>query len=215
MKDSTPKEQILSKVRNALIEKTDNPYHENEYSGEVLRITDPTEEAEVSFARELITAGGNFIYCENERSFIEYLNELILERDWTAIWCQSEKINNLLSVGEIPHYKNQPAENEKIVGLTTCEKLISRTGTILVSDIDCGSRSTFSFPDIHLVMAYSSQVTDTLKTAFSDLKIKYPEKLPPQITAITGPSRTADIEKTLVKGAHGPKELYVFMIDDL
>lgn len=31
---------------------------------------------------------------------------------------------------------------------------------------------------------------------------------------ITGPSRTADIEKTLVLGAHGPKEFYVFLIDD-
>lgn len=34
------------------------------------------------------------------------------------------------------------------------------------------------------------------------------------ISLISGPSRTADIEKTLVMGAHGPKELYVFLIDD-
>ncbi|MBS4059767.1 MAG: LUD domain-containing protein, partial [Bacteroidetes bacterium] len=38
---------------------------------------------------------------------------------------------------------------------------------------------------------------------------------PSQLTVITGASRTADIEKTLVKGAHGPKELFVFLIDDL
>jgi L-lactate dehydrogenase complex protein LldG len=35
------------------------------------------------------------------------------------------------------------------------------------------------------------------------------------VTLITGPSRTADIEKTLVLGAHGPKELYVFLVEDL
>jgi len=34
------------------------------------------------------------------------------------------------------------------------------------------------------------------------------------ISLITGPSRTADIEKTLVMGAHGPKELYVFLLDE-
>ncbi|MFZ4706049.1 MAG: LUD domain-containing protein, partial [Bacteroidales bacterium] len=34
------------------------------------------------------------------------------------------------------------------------------------------------------------------------------------ISVITGPSRTADIEKTLVMGAHGPRELFVFLIED-
>jgi len=48
-----------------------------------------------------------------------------------------------------------------------------------------------------------------------DWKEKYGGNFPSQMTVITGPSRTADIEKTLVMGAHGPKELYVFMIDDL
>ena len=54
-----------------------------------------------------------------------------------------------------------------------------------------------------------------LKDGFNRLKEKYGQKLPSMISTITGPSRTADIEKTLVLGAHGPKELYVFLIDDL
>jgi L-lactate dehydrogenase complex protein LldG len=43
---------------------------------------------------------------------------------------------------------------------------------------------------------------------------KYDGALPSMISFATGPSRTADIEKTLVLGAHGPKEVYVFLIDD-
>lgn len=39
--------------------------------------------------------------------------------------------------------------------------------------------------------------------------------MPSMVTLITGPSRTADIEKTLVMGAHGPKELYVFLLEDI
>ena len=42
---------------------------------------------------------------------------------------------------------------------------------------------------------------------------KYKNNLPSLITFATGPSRTADIEKTLVVGVHGPKEVYVFLID--
>jgi len=46
------------------------------------------------------------------------------------------------------------------------------------------------------------------------MKEKYGQDLPSMISLITGPSRTADIEKTLVMGAHGPGELYVFLVDD-
>jgi len=53
------------------------------------------------------------------------------------------------------------------------------------------------------------------KNFLTAIKEKYSDGFPSQVTIITGPSRTADIEKTLVMGAHGPKELYVFMIDDL
>jgi len=46
------------------------------------------------------------------------------------------------------------------------------------------------------------------------MKRKYKDEYPSMISLITGPSRTADIEKTLIIGAHGPKEVYVFLIDD-
>jgi L-lactate dehydrogenase complex protein LldG len=52
-----------------------------------------------------------------------------------------------------------------------------------------------------------------LKDGFKLLKNKYGAQMPSMITAITGPSRTADIEKTLVLGAHGPKEVFVFLLD--
>jgi len=45
------------------------------------------------------------------------------------------------------------------------------------------------------------------------LKEKYQQQLPSLITFATGPSRTADIEKTLVVGVHGPREVYLFLVD--
>ena len=71
------------------------------------------------------------------------------------------------------------------------------------------------YPETHLVVAKASQVVAELKDALVGIKMKYQDNFPSQITTITGPSRTADIEKTLVMGAHGPKNLYVFMIDDM
>ena len=75
-------------------------------------------------------------------------------------------------------------------------------------------RRISGFPEIHLVLAYSSQLVQDLKLALSGLKKRYKDNFPSMVSVVTGPGRTTDIENTLVMGAHGPKELYVFMIDD-
>ena len=70
------------------------------------------------------------------------------------------------------------------------------------------------FPHHHIVIARTRQLVLDLKDGFQLLKNKYGNQIPSMISTITGPSRTADIEKTLVLGAHGPKELFVFLVDD-
>ena len=70
------------------------------------------------------------------------------------------------------------------------------------------------FPETHLIYARASQLVPELKDALKGIKERYGKELPSMISMITGPSRTADIEKTLVMGAHGPRQLYVFMVDD-
>jgi L-lactate dehydrogenase complex protein LldG len=66
---------------------------------------------------------------------------------------------------------------------------------------------------VHIVVAFNNQIVYDLKEGISNTIEKYNDHLPSMISIATGPSRTADIEKTLVLGAHGPKEVYVFYID--
>lgn len=216
MKDATPKEQILSKIRNALTEKTVNPYQDNEVMMDVIRSVDSEEDPGILFAQELIALGGQFIYCENEHDFLDNLAGLMQEFNWRSVWCEAPHILNLLRMAEIPHFSSLPDELPvPLVSITACEKLISSSGTIVVSDAGNVSRASYAFPEIHLVAAYSSQVTATIKTALEAIRKKNNGNLPPQLIFISGPSRTADIEKTLVVGAHGPTQLFVFLIDDL
>jgi len=70
-----------------------------------------------------------------------------------------------------------------------------------------------SYPPVHIVIAYSDQLVMHVEEGLNGIKNRY-EKLPSFITTITGPSRTADIEKTLIVGVHGPRELYVFLLDE-
>ena len=67
----------------------------------------------------------------------------------------------------------------------------------------------------YICIAYSSQLIYDIKEALEFIKTKYQNGLPSLISFATGPSRTADIEKTLVVGVHGPKEVYCFLVDDL
>jgi len=215
MKESTSREQILTKIRNALIEKTTLPYPETDFISPVLKPVKDSDGLEVAFAKELLQAGGQFVYCENEHQFLEYLQTLMQEREWNTLWTQSNKVKQVLRAGEMNFEENPPKDNKQLVGLSDCESLVAQSGTVVLSDQKAGSRMSIAFPEIQLIMAYASQVVPTLKTAIQELKQTYPEMLPTQIVFVTGPSRTADIEKTLVMGAHGPKELVVFLIDDI
>jgi len=75
------------------------------------------------------------------------------------------------------------------------------------------SRRLNVYPETHVVIAYVDQLVDDLKDAFIAVQKKYSGNLPSMLSVITGPSRTADIEKTLVMGAHGPRQLFVILVE--
>lgn len=212
MQETTTKEKILKKVRNALISKQENPFSGVDFTASVFH--DFEEEPVVQFAGNLNQAGGSFIYCENEKAVVENLLVLAKEQKWTNFYAIDESILSLLDGSPLKIENDSEQFNNLKVGITRCDYLIARFGSVMVSSGLSSGRRLFVYPEIHVVIARSSQVVNELKDALNGIKKKYAGNFPSQITVITGPSRTADIEKTLVMGAHGPKELYVLMIDD-
>lgn len=205
------KELMLKKIRKALLEKRDNPYPNLEESP--LYQTN-TEELEILFAEQLTNVAGNFIFCENGVDFIENILELAERFNWRKIYCWEPELQALLSHYEFPFYQTDKDFEQAEVGITLCEALIARNGSVMVSNKDAAGRRLSIYPHQHIVIARTGQLVLDLKDAFQMLKNKYGNQIPSMISTITGPSRTADIEKTLVLGAHGPKELFVFLIDD-
>lgn len=97
-------------------------------------------------------------------------------------------------------------------GLTTCEAAVAQTGSILVSSANNGGRALSILPHTHLVLVRLDQVVGDLSDAFGLIRERHGDRLPSMLSFITGPSRTGDIERILVLGAHGPKELVVILV---
>ena len=163
------------------------------------------------FRSEIEAINGKCIVCSNNELLIQQLKNLISEKQLSSIFCKDKEILNFLKNNGINCSNEVSDFTEMQAGITSCEFLVARTGSVVVSSAGDSGRSMNVFPPIHLVLANSDQLVQFPEDALVAVQSKYKNNLPSTVTTITGPSRTADIEKTLVLGAHGPKELVVFL----
>lgn len=98
------------------------------------------------------------------------------------------------------------------VGISECDALVAQTGTVVVTSRTAGGRALSCLPPHHVVIARREQLVADLPAAFAFIKQQHGAKFPSMISFITGPSRTGDIERILVLGAHGPKQLTIFCV---
>ncbi len=94
-------------------------------------------------------------------------------------------------------------------GITECDALVAQTGSVVVTSRSAGGRALTVLPPHHIVLARRDQMVADLPAAFALLKTRYGANFPSMMSFITGPSRTGDIERILVLGAHGPKKLTI------
>jgi len=213
MEESTSREKVLKAIRAALVNPMDPPFVDENYANSIYLHSD-SEYDEVIFAEALAKVGGQFVFNSDLAEFVANFKEFIGGREDSNLHCYDSHIQKILNENGIFCFNARDEFQDCQMGITACEFLIARLGSIMVSSkLDSGRRSFF-WPPVHLVLAWKDQLVYDLKDALGGLKIKYKESgLPSMINVITGPSRTADIEKTLVLGAHGPAKLIVFFID--
>jgi len=212
MEDSTSREKILKKVRKALIHKTTQETPDVDLESSIYNI--PDEPMEILFAQKFTKLNGKFIFCESEKEFAENLASLIKEHNWGTPFTLEGKVKRILGDAGMKFNDQEKDLHDLNVGVTLCENLVARTGSLFISSKQASGRRLPVYPNYHMVLAYTSQLVMTHKDALKQMSDKYGAQLPSLISCISGPSRTADIEKTLVQGAHGPKEIYVFLVDD-
>lgn len=210
MSISPAKENILKKIREALSHPTGIPFPASEGNASVYKA--PEQENEIEFAEQFSKLQGRFVYCINPQELAFQLSSLIQKQDWQKIYCIEPSLQQQLSA-VVADRLVETGLKDCDVAITGCEFLVARTGSIVLSAGQQSGRNTSVYAPIHICIAYTHQLVTDVKDALTLIKDKYQDKLPSLITFATGPSRTADIEKTLVVGVHGPREVYVFLVD--
>ena len=212
--DITFKEQILAKMRNALIEKPEAMFKDIDQRSETWVPISEEDGTAITFAQNFKEIGGIFIYLEDENEFADCIRQLAPENGWEPLWCTSPAMQALLTRHGIAYTESIEREpKQKLVSLTDCECLVAQTGSILLSDKLSRTRKAYALPDILLVFATTDQIAGGLKEAFRFVRKHHGNKMPSQLTFVTGPSRTTDIEQTLVIGANGVRQVAVFLVD--
>ncbi len=208
----TNQEIVLRHIRDASYKPYERDLGDIDFDARVFAV--PDDNPLIVFAEELNRIGGKFIYCDSQQDMALKLASLLDHHQWLNPVVQDTELKRFFKERNMVFQDGDTMPIDAKVGISYCESLIGRLGSVLVSSWSNPGRQMHAYPEIHIVIAHSSQVVMTLGEAFRKLRKKYAVDFPSELTLISGPSRTADIEKTLVMGAHGPKELFVFVVAD-
>lgn len=208
---ASSREEILTRIRQAKQQPVNLPlepdWTSNSYKEPVLPLYQ-------CFANELEAVNGQCSFVDSEKEAMQHVAGMIEKEQITSLFCRDTELQSLLQTHSIS-FRSDPADfAEMQAGITRCEYLVARTGSVLVSSAHLSGRQMNVFPPIHIILANESQLVPYVEDAYVAIQAKYETHLPSMLSLITGPSRTADIEKTLILGAHGPKRLWVILVRD-
>jgi L-lactate dehydrogenase complex protein LldG len=232
--------EILGKIRMALAKPRREHHHGHQpvtsNLEELFASVSSRDSMIEKFRREFEAVSGEFAHCPDETAVVQTIKDLITSSGSTRIAISRHSICERLNLeqkfsSELPDVQfmtetlesENPFERARLreataqvqLSITGAEYLLVESGTIVVVAGRQASRQISLLPSIHLVLTTSDQIYPNMADLFLDIQKKYGTDLPGSaLTFITGPSRTADIEKVLIKGVHGPMRLLAIIIGE-
>jgi L-lactate dehydrogenase complex protein LldG len=229
---SGDREAIFARIREALAEPAPRHHEKPAPSASGSAVTAPfrewlpqvgeTIEARIAvFSRLSEALKTEFVLCGSVEAAASHLVKLATDNGWKRLGTHPGELTDAITKG-IPEglellvfeagYDKETLESCD-AGLTECECLVAQTGSVCVTARSSGGRALSVLPPHHVVVARRPQLLADLTAAYELLAQKYGASgYPSFMSFITGPSRTGDIERILVLGAHGPKKLTVLLV---
>jgi len=221
-------QKLLTDVKNAL-ERTAEPRHHAHGAPVIVPMTEVARRAELGskFVRELQAVGGQVIEVGSEIEAVEKIVELALRigvrsavsaepitEELTAVDAELQK-HGMTVIRTDPVSRDDFAQMRARLaradlGIVEADYAIAATGTIAQIATASRPRLASLLPPASVIVMHVDRIVPDLAAL---VRTVGPERISENpMVLITGPSRTADIEKRIVLGVHGPKDLYVILI---
>lgn len=209
------REKILSKLQGEAAKVTlsgsiDSPQLFSDYPA-------PGELRE-TFARAFTALKGEIYFPESKRDTARLLLSILTQLEGPIAVQHHRLLSYIIALDpglqerlnqQLPREISAPELAQAAAGITVAECLSARTGSILINSSIAGGRRLSVLPPVHIVIAQEDQLAPSLAPWLTIIK---QDPTWSAATIISGPSRTADIEKILVLGAHGPKRLILLLL---
>jgi len=209
------RDQILAKLRAAQQPFTDVPPFENPRA--VVPITDHSPAALLALFVQEAEKLGCMVYQQPEAESIAQILALIGDDKTILSWdfkhIPLPKLAHELAVQGIK-VAESPTQDGVRVGITGADALLAGTGSLVVCSGAGKPRATSLLPDVHIAVARASQLVADFETWTAQQKSSGQSayRVPANTVIISGPSKTADIAQELIKGAHGPRVVHLFIV---
>ena len=173
------------------------------------------ELVEDKFTLNFSSNGGKFLYATNSEECDDYFIKILEENNWTekSILCfNSSFTKNYIPNNQIKFNKSNLNSN---LFITDCEFLVAKDGSILVSAKQIQSYKSNDLPNNIIVMARTSQLSETLSKGLEGIRIKYSNNLPSNITSIKNFNKGDGEDLNFLTYGSSAKNLYLILLEDL
>ena len=223
------KAQILTRIREALRDLAPVPGHHGEgalhhgeppkeFGGWLPQVSESLDEQITLFGKNSEDLKTELLRLDSAAELPARLAAFGAENGWKRVATHRGVLTDLaVPALKLPTLQTERgysvAELEQCdAGISECDALVAQTGSVLITGRSAGGRALSVLPPHHIVLVKREQMVSDIPAAYAVLRQKYGANWPSFMSFITGPSRTGDIERILVLGAHGPKRLTVFLV---
>ena len=173
------------------------------------------ELVEEKFTLNFIANGGKYLYAIDSDECEQYFNEILKENNWeekSMLCFEKDFTKNFIPNNKIKFNKSNLNSN---LFITDCEFLVAKDGSILVSAKQIQSYKSNDLPNNIIVMAKTSQLSETLSKGLEGIRIKYSNNLPSNITSIKNFNKNEGEDLNFLTYGSSAKNLYLILLEDL
>jgi L-lactate dehydrogenase complex protein LldG len=179
-------------------------------------MTDKNTERFIDSAKRV---GAEVLQMENLQDAVIYIRDKAIG---TALipetsLARQHQLRTLLSEAGVDVFTGKFRDAGQITGagVTFCNFCLADTGTVVLESTDEDIRLATTLPDLHFILVDPATILKDNLAATEPMTAFHKGSDPKFIAYITGPSRTADIERVLTIGCHGPREVHILLVEGI